>query len=300
MEELEKRIEYCELIVPKKVGKLIEKILRFYDLNISHERFKGVIYSNDEFQTPLEEKIKNYYDAYMFLLMNHKTPFTSSIIQKFYYIIFEKEIDPSLALKISSKFIYLSNESKIFKAIDLHLFVYSLLEEVKEYERWMISLMFFNYILVKEGIPCVYFVRSDLEKYLAYQGNQKKLKELLYNVVIYSKFQKKSYTNKLKNISVEDIDTFFLKNREYIQETYKIEHIFLYGSFAKNTARKDSDIDLLVVFKEDMNYEDKMNYKDELVKYLTKEFCRYVDIQEIFECIPKEIILEATKTKKLL
>lgn len=300
MEELEKKTKYCELIVPKKVGKLIEKILCYYDLNISHERFKAVIFSNDEFQTSLEEKIKNYYDGYMYLLMNQKSPLTTSIIKKFYYIIFEKELEEPLALKISSKYIFLSNETKIFKAIELHHYVYSLLEEEREYERWMISLMFFNYSLVKEGIPCVYLMRRDLEKYLAYQNNQEKLKELLYNVVIFSKFQKKSYTNKLKNISLEDLDTFFLENREYIQEAYKVEHIFLYGSFAKGTARIDSDIDLFVIFKEDISSQEKMQYKEELEKYLTKEFCRYVDIQEIFECIPKELILEASKTKKLL
>lgn len=300
MEEIEKRAEHCELIVHKKVCKLIEKILRYYDMDFSHERFKAVIFSKDEFQTPLEEKIKNYYDAYMFLLMNHKSPFTTSFIRKFYYIIFEKELEESVALKISSKYILLSGKERIMKATELHLYVYSLSTELKEYERWLISLMFFNYILVKENIPCVYLIRKDLEKYEKYKNDEAMLKTLLYNVVLFSKFQKKSYTNKLKKLSLEDIEALFKEKQELIQEKYKIEHAFLYGSFAKNTARIDSDIDLLVIFKEDITYQEKMQYKEELVKYLTKEFSRYVDIQEIFECISKELILEATKTKKLL
>lgn len=182
----------------------------------------------------------------------------------------------------------------------MHLYVYSLLPELKEYERLMISFMFFNYILVKENIPCIYPIRTDLENYEKYKDDVSKLKTLLYNIVLFSKFQEKSYTRQLKRLTSEDIEVLFKEKQELIQEMYKVEGVFLYGSFARDTARIDSDIDLLVMFKEDISYQQKMQYKEELVKYLTKEFCRYVDIQEIFECIPKEIILEATKTKKLL
>lgn len=300
MEEIEKRAQHCELVVHKKVSKLIEKVLRYWDMDISHERFKAVIFSRDEFQTPLEERVKNYYDAYMYLLMNYKSPFTTSFIRKFYYIIFEKDLEESIALKISSKYMLLSNEPKITKAIELHIYVYALLTDLKEYERWLISLMFFNWALVKQNIPCVYLIKTDLEKYAEYKNNENKLKTLLYNVVLFSKFQKKSYTNKLKKLSLEDIEVFFKEKKEYLQEKYKVENAFLYGSFAKNTERIDSDIDLFIIFKEDISYQEKIQYKEELVKYLTKEFCRYVDIQEIFECIPKEIILEATKIKKII
>ncbi len=300
MEEIDKRAMYCDLIVPKNVSKLIEKILRYYDMDFSHERFKSVIYSKDEFQTPLEEKIKNYYDAYLFLLMNHKSPFTTSLVRKFYYIIFEKELEEAVALKISSQYIFLSGEPKITKAIEMHLCVYSLLPELQEYERWIISFMFFNYILVKENIPCIYLMRKDLMYYEKYKNDEAKLRTLLYNIVLFSKFQKKSYTNQLKKITSEDIEILFKEKQELIQETYQVEHAFVYGSFAKDTARIDSDIDLLVIFKDDISYQEKIQYKNELIKYLTKEFCRYVDIQEIFECISKEIILEATKIKKLI
>lgn len=300
MEEIEKRARHCELVVHKTVCKLIEKILRYWNMDFSHERFKAIIFSMEEYQTPLEEKIKNYYDAYMYLLMNHKSPFTSAFIRKFYYIIFEKELEESIALKIASRYIFLSTETKIMKAIELHFYVYSLLSDLKEFERWLISLMFLNYALVKQGIPCVYLIRTDLEKYAKYRNDKEKLKTMLYNVILFSKFQKKSYTKQLRKITLEEIEEVFRKKRELLQERYKIEHIFLYGSFAKDTARLDSDLDLFVIFKEDISYQEKMQYKEGLVNYLTSEFCRYVDIQEIFECIPKEIILEATRTKKLL
>lgn len=92
----------------------------------------------------------------------------------------------------------------------------------------------------------------------------------------------------------------FGEKQNFIRETYQIEHVFVYGSFAKNTARIDSDIDLLILFKEDISYPEKKRCKEELVRYLTKEFNRYVDIQEIFESLSKEMMIEATNVKKIL
>lgn len=50
----------------EKGWKTDRKILRFFELDFSHERFKAVIYAKDEFQTPFEEKMKHYFDAYYY------------------------------------------------------------------------------------------------------------------------------------------------------------------------------------------------------------------------------------------
>ncbi len=290
----------CELIVHKKVGKLIEKIVNFYELNLSHERFKAVIFNQDEFQTGLEEKVKNYYDAYLYLLNNHKMPFTTSLIKKFYYLIYEKGMDENIALKLSSTYIFFCNLPRITKAIELYLYAFDLLEQESEYERWMISLMFLNYVLVKEHIPCIYLMYSDLKKYLEYGNDKEKIRKLLYNVIVNSKFQKKSYYRNLKKLDRNDIQTFILANEKKLKEDFYLEHIFLYGSFAKNSERLDSDIDFLVIFKEDISYKEKKAKKEAVIEFLTKAFQRFVDIQEIFTVLSKEIVLEASHTKKLL
>lgn len=56
----------------------------------------------------------------------------------------------------------------------------------------------------------------------------------------------------------------FGEKQNFIRETYQIEHVFVYGSFAKNTARIDSDIDLLILFKEDISYPEKSAVKKNL------------------------------------
>ncbi|HIT49612.1 MAG TPA: nucleotidyltransferase domain-containing protein [Candidatus Pelethenecus faecipullorum] len=300
MEEFLKKIKNSELIVLKKVGKLIEKILRFFELDFSHERFKAVIYAKDEFQTPFEEKMKHYFDAYYYLLSNAKSPFTASVFQRFYYLIFEHPAEENIASKITSEWIWLSGESRITKAIYLHCYVFSLLNDLNEMERWMVSFMMLNYFLVKENIPCLYLNYRDLAEYAENKGNEEKVKNLLYQIILQAQTQKKSYYKQLKKITLEDIALLFGEKQNFIRETYQIEHVFVYGSFAKNTARIDSDIDLLILFKEDISYPEKKRCKEELVRYLTKEFNRYVDIQEIFESLSKEMMIEATNVKKIL
>ena len=300
MEEFLKKIKNSELIVLKKVGKLIEKILRFFELDFRHERFKAVIYAKDEFQTPFEEKMKHYFDAYYYLLSNAKSPFTASVFQRFYYLIFEHPAEENIASKITSEWIWLSGESRITKAIYLHCYVFSLLNDLNEMERWMVSFMMLNYFLVKENIPCLYLNYRDLAEYAENKGNEEKVKNLLYQIILQAQTQKKSYYKQLKKITLEDIALLFGEKQNFIRETYQIEHVFVYGSFAKNTARIDSDIDLLILFKEDISYPEKKRCKEELVRYLTKEFNRYVDIQEIFESLSKEMMIEATNVKKIL
>lgn len=300
MEEFLKKIKNSELIVLKKVGKLIEKILRFFELDFSHERFKAVIYAKDEFQTPFEEKMKHYFDAYYYLLSNAKSPFTASVFQRFYYLIFEHPAEENIASKITSEWIWLSGESRITKAIYLHCYVFSLLNDLNEMERWMVSFMMLNYFLVKENIPCLYLNYRDLAEYAENKGNEEKVKNLLYQIILQAQTQKKSYYKQLKKITLEDIALLFGEKQNFIRETYQIEHVFVYGSFAKNTARIDSDIDLLILFKEDISYPEKKRCKEELVRYLTKEFNRYVDIQEIFESLSKEMMIEAANVKKIL
>ena len=47
----------------------------------------------------------------------------------------------------------------------------------------------------------------------------------------------------------DTIISFLKQNKQVIQEKYKVKKIALFGSFAKNEATKESDIDILVDMK---------------------------------------------------
>ena len=47
----------------------------------------------------------------------------------------------------------------------------------------------------------------------------------------------------------QDILTFLLQNRALLTNQYNVEKIGIFGSFARNEQREDSDIDLIVELK---------------------------------------------------
>lgn len=87
----------------------------------------------------------------------------------------------------------------------------------------------------------------------------------------------------------EDIITFF-KNNKHEFEKYGVRKIGLFGSYAKNQEDEDSDIDVLVEFKEGNKTFD--NYMD-LKFYLEDRFNKQVDLvinENIKEDLKKEIL----------
>ncbi|MDE5566407.1 MAG: hypothetical protein K2I77_05420, partial [Anaeroplasmataceae bacterium] len=61
MEEVYELVSDKRLIVRKKMANFLEKAFRNYGYEFSHDAFKRVIYGEEEYQTKIEEKIKNFY-----------------------------------------------------------------------------------------------------------------------------------------------------------------------------------------------------------------------------------------------
>ncbi|KYC53456.1 MAG: Nucleotidyltransferase domain protein [Candidatus Methanofastidiosum methylothiophilum] len=93
--------------------------------------------------------------------------------------------------------------------------------------------------------------------------------------------------------NVEDIEKIIEKEKEELLREYKIKNIGIFGSYAKNTAKEKSDIDLIVEFEEPVSLLGVIkaeNYLTELlgirVDLVPKEDIR----KELKETILKEVI----------
>ena len=166
MEEIYELTQNKRILVRKKIANFLEKTLRYCGYDFDHDVFKKIIYSEDEYRTPVEEKIKSSYDAYIYLLSNDKNMISRSLWKKFYYIYAEQELEQFLSIKLSTKYFHLNHLAPIEQAIEYHFYVYQELKDLKEEDRLMLSLMIFNYILVKNQIPCVQFLMKDLKEYV--------------------------------------------------------------------------------------------------------------------------------------
>ena len=287
METIKQLVKDKELIVRKTTASFLEKIFRYFGHDFRHDIFKKVIYSETSIITQFEEKYKNYYDAYVYLLSNHRNPITKQLLMRFFYLMFGDDFDGYIICKLVNLYFTYGDLSGIELAIKYHMDVYKELKSYGEEDKLIISLMIFNFILLKNNIPSVKFTHKELKKYiearnLYIQGNRISLYNIIFQILNNEeKFQDIKYYKNLEVINMKDIIDSFKRDEEYLRSQYKIKSILLYGSFASGDDRIDSDIDLLVSFSLDVCSKDKIEYINFIKKHYFNIFNRYIDITEI-------------------
>lgn len=293
-----------ELIVRKRMSAFIEKAFRFCGYDFRHDDYKRVVYGESEYRTPFEEKFKAMYDAYSYLLSNAQNPLSASILKRFFYILNEKEADESLILRMVSKFFSMHDMPALEKSVEYHLYVYTELCEFSEDERLIVSLMFFNCVLVKTGTPTIYFVNPVLQRYVEcrkayFDGDKTQIYEFFLEQLRVAKFQDKNFYKRIRPLTTKQICDRFLEDKELLQSRYGIESICIFGSFSKEIQRLDSDIDLLVTFSQDLSYERKKQITKDLANRYFDIFNRYIDITELGQYAGDWIVKEITTYKKI-
>ncbi len=305
MEEIYELTKNKRIFVRKKISNFLEKALRYCGYDFDHDVFKKIVYSEDEYRTPVEEKIKSTYDAYMYLLSNDKNMISKSLWKKFYYIYAEEELEQFLGIRLSTKYFHLNHLSPLEQAIEYHLYVYQELKELKEEDRLLISLMVFNFILVRNQIPLVQFFKKEFKEYQQareeyFKGNKTLILEFTLTLLKKNPYMEKSYYKNLIPVTLTDIIEFVEERKEEFKEKYKIKGMWIHGSIAKRIERIDSDIDFFIEMSLDLLQEEKLALVNELKQVFFDKFKRMVDIHEIVEYLEDDIIKEARTTKRLL
>lgn len=294
-----------ETLVRKRTVNFVEKIFDYLKYDFRHDTLKGVLYSEDGYVTKLEMKFKMTYDSFLYLIFNRKNQLSVYILNTFFQILLNHKMDETLALKICNRFYFLYDETPIDKAILFSLFVYNELKMLDYEDLLIITLIMFNYCLVSSNIPCVQFYKIDIKKYfdlLEEYNNTKKINKI-YDFVV-ELFHKQTYQDKshYKNnfeLNIKDVFSFLYSNRNEIKDKYKINNIYLYGSFAKAKNRLDSDFDFIISFNLDLLVEEKDKVKLEFSQYIYSNFFRYCDIHELSNYMMDEELIKNKKIKKI-
>lgn len=305
MEEIYQLVQNKRILVRKKIANFLEKALRYCGYDFDHDVFKKIIYSEDEYRTPVEEKIKSCYDAYIYLLSNDKNMISRSLWKKFYYIYAEQELEQFLSIKLSTKYFHLNHLAPIEQAIEYHLYVYQELKNLKEEDRLMISLMIFNYILVKNQIPCVQFFRKEFKEYVKtrdsfFNGDKNPMLEFTLKLIKNNPYMDKKFYKDLIPVSLSDIIQFIEERKEEFKTKYQIKGLWIHGSIAKRIERMDSDLDFFIEMSLDLLREEKLALIEELKQVFFDKFKRMIDLHEIVEYLDDDIIKEARTTKRLI
>lgn len=267
-----------ELIVRKVTSSFIEKIFKYCGYDINHNDVKALLYDEKEGRTNLDEQIKSYFDAYMYLLNNSKSNLNHALLSKYFFIL-NKEVDEDLISKMVNSFYYLSEYAPIEKAVEFHLMVRELFNNDSKLNELIIPLMMLNYVLVKNNIPSIKLSIMKLKEYGIISTKEGLFKFFLELIKNYD-FISKNYLKNLKPISLKEIIDVFLKDKEMLMNKYSVKTLLIHGSFAKGRERIDSDIDVVVRLNMDLLYEQRINVIKELKEYYTNKFKRFVDIKE--------------------
>ncbi len=74
----------------------------------------------------------------------------------------------------------------------------------------------------------------------------------------------------------KEIIKFLQEHKDLLRKQYSVESIALFGSFARNEQREESDVDLLIELQNDV--QNVHDLKENLRKYLSDSFERSVDL----------------------
>ena len=300
MEKYEEITTGKELIVRKKIATFIENFFKYLKCDFRHDTFKKIVYSETMYVTKNEEKMKNLFDAYVYLLNNYQNPFSENILKRFFYLIYEKEMDKDLLIRLTNLFFECEGMPPFEKAVHFNLEAYKNMVEIEENDRLVISLMFYNLALVKGQIPTVVFYDKKIHEYVKLRdsGTEEEMMKFLLEHLLSSKFQDKTFYENLELRSFSEVFNTIKKDQK-ILEKQGIKHLYIFGSYAKNSERVDSDIDLLVSMNDDLSYDQKREILNSLQDLYFKKLRHFVDFVEIGNYLSNQTIKDLAKINKV-
>lgn len=302
--DIPKEILDSEKISRKRTANFIKKLVLFLGFSIDTEAFKEIVYAEIGPSNEVEVFVKSVYDSYIYLTSNAKADLTKSVLNTFMYILLKKELDSDEILKIQTSYYYPYENNIIIKATDFYHDVYEALFKYEEKYRFLIATMMLNYYLLSHNIVSIQINNRELSMLYNMNkfykdGKKDEVIQLIYKIITAQKIQTRDYYQSLDYIEKDIIFKVFQKDEKVIKEKFKIEKIYLFGSIAKQKMRFDSDIDLMIKFKDEIPYKEKKEMSQLFRKKYEQIFKRNIDILEDSKFINEELIVIAKQFKQI-
>lgn len=255
----------------KHFYRFIEFTSKMLKCKETHERYKLITLDNYTCETKEEILIKDFSDAYLYLLSNLNQVMKEEIIIKSYYLLTGEILGKDICQNILKEY-YLNKDSEPYKqAVMVHLTV---LENIKK-RKFEFALMMSNYIIEKRnGGMMIPYLRIHQSYFNAIKD--KNIKKLMWLFSIMENKRKYEITNII--LTKEEVIEKLLIEQEILKEKYGVEKLYLYGSYAKNIINEKSDIDLLVVFKPGFINSEKEMKKESIKIYLKEKLEKSIDL----------------------
>ena len=244
----------------KNYYRAIEFIFDINNMGLPHERMKKIILNELIAESYLENELINLRDSYLYLINNTKQPLTLEMLDRTYYLLTNKNLNEEILYSILSYY-YQNIDTKLYYLISiLHL---KIINEV-DYKNIEFAFIISNYIMLKNNRYPLILRPGRHNRYLGIikENDYSKLSQLF--LLIESKESKEN----INPPSLKEIILNFKNIKDELKIKYKINKLYIYGSYLNNSQTINSDLDLIIIFDDDLlNYETKM-YCNEIKKYL--------------------------------
>ena len=265
----------------KEIPSFITTISNHLGYQIQILQVKDMFSLNYEVYSKEEEKVKDYLDTYFFLLNNSCNAINERIINKSLFLLTNKRVNQEKVKTILTKFYSIKEEINISKIIKLSFETSNLVKNKKD--KYIYFLMLINYLLLHYNFKAIKYFSDDFstldEVINKYKENEKELLETYITLKeAMSKNLDEDYYKNLRKVSLKDITSYLYENKEILQKKYQVESIAIFGSFAKEKERLDSDIDLIVRFERFIPLLKRNRYKEEIQEMIYQKFDRFSDI----------------------
>lgn len=229
----------------KQYYRFVEFTLKLLKHELSHTRTKLLCLDEFKGETKEELLLKRFANSTLYILNNANQTISKDTLKTLYYLLTLEVLEEEKCSDVLKE-IYLEYDSNTYyNAAKLHLYI--LEQELKEKEKFAFLLTILLIMRKEKRIVILYDHSFEEYKEIIQSKDLYRLMLLLIrNRCSNKKYEKEDVPsfNKIKN-KIRSI-------KKELQNKYLIKKIYLYGSCASKQNTKQSDLDLLIKFKDNL------------------------------------------------
>ena len=258
------------MVMQNQINNLLYFIAKYNNLGIIHNRIKQI--NNDDFPCINEQErdIKRFLNSCNYIFSNINQAFNEELVNQSYYLLTNKLMNENTVKNIVEVYYKNIDNAPHTIAAIIHLTIINHIEYNNNEFAFIIS----NYIMLKKErwflIPFE-FCFGDYR--IAVENNDISLLiRLFYDIEIVRKEKNAC------NYSFEEIVELVKKKHTELIQKFKVNSLYLFGSFAKGNNNNKSDLDFMVIFDGSLINIEKKNNLNSLKNYLKNCFSCDVDL----------------------
>lgn len=254
----------------KEIIKLIYFIAKFHGDFVIQENVKKIYYDFEHCTTSFEILIKKLCNSSNYIFNNINQSFTEELLIQTFFLLDNKFLDKEITTKIIELYYKNIDSAPHSLAAVLHLYIINNIEKNNIEFAFLIS----NYVMLKKDrwflMPYEY-CHNDYREAID-NNDLSSLIRIFYDIELVKKEKRACL------LSRDEVIQKIKILREDLINTYKIENLYLFGSFAKGDNTEKSDLDFVVIFNESLINKEKNDMIKNMKNYLSNEFDCDVDL----------------------